>query len=473
MAGTVKIWLIAVCLLAVTPAVLAESWTWKDSKGNAHSRADLEAILKAHRRWVDNDGKEGQRAILVGADLSRADLAGAVLNGADLSKANLDHADLSKTQLKGASLKGVDLTHANLAEADLEDADLSGAQLAGGDEESPGADLWNARLDNAHLEKANLTRAYLGQADLVGAYFDGDTDISYANLDQALFQPKGNPDPEIFRTTFNLAHLKYDDDPKPIIDLRNALRDSGIEQPARDLTEAYLRHDPNLPPLAPDAGTTHHHHHPDEADSERVLHLYTGAQYWTREVGYWVGESVQWMREAAFDWTCGWGADPGRPLLLIAVLALLCTPIYWTGIHIQRRKWGLFLVATGHRKSNGQLREHVVSIHVRHIWHTPQLKQPAETPGPGDWARHLWKTRGSWMRIEFRALWTAFLFSLMSIFNIGFQGFNGGQWIRMLQPREFDLRARGWMRTVSGVQSLLGVGLLALSILSYFGHPFD
>jgi hypothetical protein len=39
--------------------------------------------------------------------------------------------------------------------------------------------------------------------------------------------------------------------------------------------------------------------------------------------------------------------------------------------------------------------------------------------------------------------------------------------------REFDLRARGWIRCVSGVQSLLGVALIALSLLSYFGHPFD
>jgi hypothetical protein len=29
------------------------------------------------------------------------------------------------------------------------------------------------------------------------------------------------------------------------------------------------------------------------------------------------------------------------------------------------------------------------------------------------------------------------------------------------------------MRTVSGVQSLLGLGLLALALLGYFGHSFD
>ncbi|MFC5862734.1 pentapeptide repeat-containing protein [Acidicapsa dinghuensis] len=473
MAGTLKMWLTTVCLLAVISPVFAESWTWKDSKGVEHSRAELDEILRAHRRWVDNDGKEGTRAILAGADLTRANLSGSVLNNADLSKATLDHADLSKAQLKGAILKNADLTRANLSEADLEDADLSGAQLSGGDEDSPGADLWSAHLDNARLQKSNLTHAYLGQTDLMGTYFDSDTDVSFINLDQALFQPRGDLDPEIFRTASNLAALKYVDDPKPIIDLRNALRDSGIEQPARQLTEAYLRHDPNVPPQTPEAAKTTHHHHPEESDPENALRLYTGAEYWIHVAGYWAGETLQWMREAAFDWTCGWGADPGRPLIIIAIMALLCTPIYWLGTHVQRCKWGLFLVVSGKRRRTGLSRQHVFHIRVRHTWRTPKLREPDAMPGPGDWMLHLWKTRSQWMRVELRALWTAMLFSLMSVFNIGFQGFNGGEWIRMLQPREFDLRARGWMRTVSGVQSLLGVGLLALSILSYFGHPFD
>ena len=43
----------------------------------------------------------------------------------------------------------------------------------------------------------------------------------------------------------------------------------------------------------------------------------------------------------------------------------------------------------------------------------------------------------------------------------------------MIQTREFDIRARGWMRIASGLQSLLGVALVALAIISYLGHAFD
>ncbi|KKK50934.1 hypothetical protein LCGC14_3120060, partial [marine sediment metagenome] len=42
--------------------------------------------------------------------------------------------------------------------------------------------------------------------------------------------------------------------------------------------------------------------------------------------------------------------------------------------------------------------------------------------------------------------------SLMSTFNIGFRELNFGRWIRMLQPREFDIKAHGTPRIVSGVQ---------------------
>jgi hypothetical protein len=66
-----------------------------------------------------------------------------------------------------------------------------------------------------------------------------------------------------------------------------------------------------------------------------------------------------------------------------------------------------------------------------------------------------------------------FYFSLLSAFNIGWRELNVGNWIARIQPREYTLRATGWARTVSGIQSLISVFLLALSVLTYFGRPFD
>lgn len=43
---------------------------------------------------------------------------------------------------------------------------------------------------------------------------------------------------------------------------------------------------------------------------------------------------------------------------------------------------------------------------------------------------------------------------------------------RRVTKHEYDLKAVGWARTVSGFQSLLSVYLIALWVLTYFGRPF-
>ena len=64
-------------------------------------------------------------------------------------------------------------------------------------------------------------------------------------------------------------------------------------------------------------------------------------------------------------------------------------------------------------------------------------------------------------------------FSLLSAFNIGWRELNVGNWIVRIQPREYTLRATGWVRSVSGIQSLISVYLLAMWALTYFGRPFE
>jgi hypothetical protein len=73
----------------------------------------------------------------------------------------------------------------------------------------------------------------------------------------------------------------------------------------------------------------------------------------------------------------------------------------------------------------------------------------------------------------FRRIGVALDFSVVSAFNIGWEEINIGSWIARMQPKEITLKATGWVRVVAGVQSLLGVYMVALSILSYFGHLFE
>ncbi len=156
-----------------------------------------------------------------------------------------------------------------------------------------------------------------------------------------------------------------------------------------------------------------------------------------------------------FDWTCEFGANPLRPLTVLLWLWLAGTTAYLLGL-ARRSGSGLYLLATGEKIPAGNRRNRF----RRMCWEMP---------------RHAtgWKFPFRFARYARRALGTAALFSMMSAFNIGFREVNLGRWIRLMQPREFDIKARGWLRVVSGLQSLTSVYLLALAILSHFGTPFD
>jgi len=107
----------------------------------------LRKILEAHRKWVESEGKEGERADLFEANLQGADLVGANLQEATLYEANL---------------QGAYLVEANLQGAYLVEANLRGAKLRG-------ANLQGAKLSKANLQGAFLVEANLQGANLVGA----------------------------------------------------------------------------------------------------------------------------------------------------------------------------------------------------------------------------------------------------------------------------------------------------------------
>jgi hypothetical protein len=69
--------------------------------------------------------------------------------------------------------------------------------------------------------------------------------------------------------------------------------------------------------------------------------------------------------------------------------------------------------------------------------------------------------------------WAGLLIFLCSpLFKSDFE-FSVGTWLTRTQPRNFALEATGWVRTLSGLQSLLSVYLLAMWLLTYFGRPFQ
>ena len=99
----------------------------------------------------------------------RKTLEKAVEVGANLSRSNLREVDLSEAYLSEADLTGADLSGANLRGANLTGANLSGTYLSG------------ANLSGTYLSGANLSWAYLSGANLSGTFYN---DVTFFLLSQ-------------------------------------------------------------------------------------------------------------------------------------------------------------------------------------------------------------------------------------------------------------------------------------------------
>lgn len=156
-----------------------------------------------------------------------------------------------------------------------------------------------------------------------------------------------------------------------------------------------------------------------------------------------------WLQLVFFEWTTDWGLHPERALLIMLGLMAGMTFVYAIPISIIPRfaakKCAIIRVYPTERAL--EMDEGYASAEKPHM-------ERLYVHGPAVFA------------------W-AFYFSMLSSFHIGWRDFNVGTWISRIQPTEFALRGRGWVRVASGLQSLFSVYLLAMWALTYFGRPFQ
>jgi uncharacterized protein YjbI with pentapeptide repeats len=389
------------------------------------SRAELnEALLVgAELNEADLSAAELTKANLQGAKLNKADLSAAKLNQANLSVANLNEANLSEAEMNEAHLGGSQLNNANLTKAKLNKANLSLANLNKAnlvDAELNEADLFVANLNEANLggaklNKANLSQAKLQEANLRRASVAG-THLDYADLTAAYYAPS-SPAPDAYVAQIKGLETIFfpDGEEVGLVQLRDLLQKAGHRDLERQAT------------FAIESGRTNH----------SIARNNLGD----------IAEGI--FRKVAFDLTTRYGLEPARALFSIAVVWALLIPVYSWPIWRQPRQAkyasGIYRVLPKDR------------IEVR--GGKPTLDDPARVE-----------------RLHIRGLatiaWSAY-FSLLSAFQIGFREFSVGTWLSRAQPRNFALEATGWVRTLSGLQSLLSVYLLAMWLLTYFGRPFQ
>lgn len=396
----------------------------------------LKKILDTHEAWIKAGRPKADHINLCGIVLSKLDL-----KGADLRDALLRDADLSGSDVQGAKFERVDLTGALLNGANFQDVDLSEATLIHADLTK--ANFRKAKLTGAVLTdvvaaetvftEADLRKAILKGADFTAAYLDTD-------LDGVVFEVKPGHLPNVpsLALANNLFKLKYAVSPHSLVELREAFRKAGMRREEREITYA-IRHEERLRSNA----------------FESVFNWFL------------------------FELPTAYGMDPGRALMFLAALVGLFAIPYT-----------ILLRPSNSRDGPRPLSSVVIEgERARLCWPVPA----------GIWAVRLGDGIHKWGDDQPVLLTTEFVFprarpidapngravhwvlaciaglyfSALSSFQMGWRELNVGTWMTRLQPREYTIRATGWVRTVSGIQSLMSVYLLALWALTYFGRPFE
>lgn len=376
---------------------------------------------------------------------------GATITEGDLSKILEEHKKwvnaMRPKGFKGQSREGkkANLAGADLAEADLHEANLTLAYLKGADLSSAdlsGAKLYRANLVGAKLAYTNLSRAWLGRAFLNGAWMFG-ADLSGANLKDAHLNGTHLQDADLSGANLISAYLAE-------ASLVNTKLDGAIFSGAYF---AHARYEPISVPAKLSLGGIEGLSTIKFSEGQqsglvmlRTALKQTGLRELEREATYsikhWKTTYAAWperyLKRLFFEWTCGYGLYHGRPLLILLVLIGMFSFPY--------------MIAFRRKGEDG----------IWKVWIPERVRKDLGKENP-----ERLTLRG------FAAFKAGLYFSLLSAFSIGWRELNVGNWIARIQRREYTLRASGWARTLSGIQSLLSVYLMALWVLTYFGRPFE
>jgi uncharacterized protein YjbI with pentapeptide repeats len=441
--------------------------------------------------------------VLAGADLSAADLTGANLTGVNLTGAKLRMARLNGAVLQGVRLGGADLSRAALRSADLRDpgalqADIPFKSLSRG---GPSADVEMMKLKRAIDRRSQLQDLLAQGVDVRELPLLGKRTGPAAKVD---LPSRDEPDPNLLedntklrgqtagealpRTSLTGAMLVGADLREARLlgaDLRGAIL-SGADATGADFQLTDLR-DARLvgtvldgvdltyadlagadfsmasvggalfePQTLPRVETTATVTGLETLRWERSQHALIGLRDAYRSAGmreqerkvtyalkYWerrhTGGIEGLFNYLLFELTSDYGMSPGRPLWCILVFILAFSFFYM--FPVQDRNPG--------------------KAGIWRIWAQDRVLQDEGTTNPE--------------RVQVRGvkvpLWGLY-FSLLSAFHIGWREMNVGNWIARISPHEYVLRGTGWVKVVSGIQSLITVYLLALWALTYFGRPF-
>jgi len=314
------------------------------------------------------------------------------------------------------------------------------------------ASPWGATLINVNLGGTNLTKAILAGANLTNANLMRATlteaELEEANLTKAIYEPNPGSVPHIpkIATAKNLSTLTFRSSPHGLIELREGLKKAGLREQERQITYA-IEHKQRMMLTSENPFSSLFLKKENEDpyfkyDIQLVSDFMKTSN--KKEPSFFEklgSEIIGWIRYFFIELTCSYGMTPWRPLLILIFVSIPFFTIPYVFCLRKDSKDGIWKVWSKERRRKD----------------LPKDKDESGKP---------------LLISGLSALKVAFYFSILSAFSIGWRELNVGNWIARVQRYEFNYRATGWARTVSGIQSLLSVYLLALWALTYFSRPF-
>lgn len=337
------------------------------------------------------------------------------------------------TELKGATLYGLELSEADLSRFDLTGADLSFASLPGA--KFVGSILTETKFDYAYLPEADFAEAVLENVNARQLKAPGIT-LSQAQIIGSSFEESDFSGAILFRT-----ELKS-------VGLRDVRLDGAQFEPTNfSLAESAgsLKRVENVDDIA-NLQTLHFESNPSALKKLRKYLADAGLRSKAADITYAIESSRQgragwaeWgLRYVFFDLTTEYGRAPNRPLLIMLGLIPVFALFYAVAI-LRRAGAGLFAV---------------------------QAKGDGPSILPIEGARRIHYR-------DWRAAAGALYFAFLSAFHFGWRDINVGTWMQKLSPVQFNIDATGWVRSISGAQSLISFYLIVMWALMFFGDPFQ
>lgn len=435
----------------------------------------LRQILLNHSQWLESypnkaamDSKEAladyRKANLCGADLTG--LPQEIFKGVNLSRANLQLANLKQANLHRAILEEAIIEGADFRGAFMDAVSLKGAHgLCVILEEERG---WITKLRCTNFQKANLIdadlRASLDGANLSPVFARGakfgsleavkldeaillNADFTGARLSQVNLSHTG-----LENANFSHAHLEK-------VDLTDArlmkvnLQGAVLQGVKVDDAQFQPENIADVMLIGTKGLSTIKFYDPTNLVKLRNLSKEFGLRNEQKALTAALRKFAiksetpyeKFLQTYIFGgWITDYGAEPLRSISTLFILIPTFSLLYYV-----------------------VLLRNLSSSNIWKVWPADSINREAEKPVRAT------EAFGEHSPRYIKLLWAAFYFSLLSAFHIGWRDLNVGSWITRLQFREYTIRATGWLRVASGIQSLISVYLLALWLFTYFGTPFE